>query len=63
MAKKSKKAMIQEMDESGWHHDCSESSSYDEVKSEYERFLDETSDDSVLYPNPRDPDAEDEDWP
>lgn len=61
MSRKSKKAMIQEMEACGWVCACTVKDSWDEVKAEYETFLDE--DGSSLFPNGRDYDAEDEDGP
>ena len=63
MGKKSKKEMIDEMKECGWYPSVDKTDSYEDVKAEYEAFLDETSDDSTLFPNGRDYDAEDEDGP
>lgn len=63
MSKKSKKDMICEMKENGWNPSCNEKDSYADVKSEYETYKDETNDDSDLFPNGRDYDAEDEEGP
>ncbi len=61
MSKKSKKDMLEEMIECGWNPSFDENDSWEDVKSEYEVFLDETSGDSSMFPNGRDYDAEDED--
>lgn len=63
MAKRSKKDMINEMQEFGWSASVTEKDSYEDVKSEYEIFKEEYNDDSILFPNGRDFDAEDEDGP
>ena len=49
-----KQEMLKEMDEKHWGHDLDENSSYEDVK-------EEISDDSDMFPNVRDYDAEDED--
>ena len=46
--------------ENHWGHESDETSSYEEVKEEYDEMVDEFSDDSVMFPNGRDYDAEDE---
>lgn len=56
-----KKEMLDAMDKAGWGHDVDENSSYEEVKEEYDEMREEFSDDSDMYPNGRDYDAEDED--
>ena len=56
-----KKEMLKEMDEKHWGHDLDENSSYEDVKEEYEEMIEEISDDSDMFPNVRDYDAEDED--
>ena len=61
--KMSKEEMLREMDEVNWPHDLSEESSWDEIKEEYDNMIDECSDNSDLFPNGRDYDAEDEDGP
>ncbi|SCY46442.1 hypothetical protein SAMN02910370_02685 [Lachnospiraceae bacterium XPB1003] len=61
MAKKSKNEMINDMKIHGWDPGVNEKDSYEDVKDEYDAFIDETSDDSDLFPNGRDYDAEDED--
>ena len=53
--------MLQEMDKHCWGHDTNEKSTYSDVKDEYNEMIGEISDDSLLFPNPRDTDAEDED--
>ena len=63
MPKMSKRSMIQEMQDCDWPVSCSEEDSYEIVKEEYEIFLDEYNDDSDMFPNGRDEDAEDEDGP
>lgn len=44
-----------------WENDLTENSSYDEVKEEYKEMRSELDDDSNMFPNGRDYDAEDED--
>lgn len=61
--KMSKEEMLREMDEGIWSHDLSEENSWDEIKEEYDNMIDEYSDNSDLFPNGRDYDAEDEDGP
>lgn len=56
-----KQEMLEKMDENHWGHESDENSSYEEVKEEYDEMVDEFSDDSVMFPNGRDCDAEDED--
>ena len=63
MARKSKKDMLYEMKEQGWEHGLTEKSSWEEIRDEYEVMIDEWEGDSVLFPNGRDYDAEDEDGP
>ena len=53
----------EEMDKGNWSHDLSEENSWDEIKEEYDNMIDEYSDNSDLFPNGRDYDAEDEDGP
>lgn len=61
--KMSKEEMLREMDKGNWSHDLSEENSWDEIKEEYDNMIDEYSDNSDLFPNGRDYDAEDEDGP
>lgn len=56
-----KKEMIEEMEKNMWENDLTENSSYDEVKEEYKEMRSELDDDSNMFPNGRDYDAEDED--
>ena len=56
-----KQEMLEEMDENHWGHESDENSSYEEIKEEYDEMVDEFSDDSVMFPNGRDYDSEDED--
>ncbi len=42
-------------------NDLDENSSYEEIKKEYEEMLEDRSDNSDMFPNGRDYDAEDED--
>lgn len=53
--------MLAKMDEAVWDTDLDENSSYEEVKNEYEEMLEDRSDNSDMFPNGRDYDAEDED--
>lgn len=53
--------MLQEMDKHNWGHDTNEKSTYSEIKEDYDEMVEEILDDSLLFPNPRDTDAEDED--
>lgn len=53
--------MLEEMDQRCWEHKLDEDSTDKEVEAEYEAMLDEYSDDSDMFPNGRDHDAEDED--
>ncbi len=53
--------MLHEMDKRHWGHETDENSTYEEVKEDYDEMVDELSDDSLLFPNSRDTDAEDED--
>lgn len=57
------KKMLQIMEEEGWNIEDIDQTNYDEVKEAYKAFCDEMSDDSLLFPNGRDYDAEDEDGP
>lgn len=54
--------MLDLMDESCWFHDLDIDSSYNEIKEEFDIMNDELSDDSDMFPNGRDYDAEDEDF-
>lgn len=63
MSKMSKRDMITIMKENGWHPTSSEKDFYDDVKNEFDLYLDETSSDSDMFPNGRDWDAENEDGP
>ena len=56
-----KKDMLAKMDEAVWGTDLDENSSYEEIKKEYEEMLEDRSDNSDMFPNGRDYDAEDED--
>lgn len=56
-----KKEMLEEMDKHLWLHYSDESSRYEEVEEEYQEMVKERSDDSDMFPNGRDYDAEDED--
>lgn len=58
MAKRSKKEMIQEMKDMGWHPSVDENSSYEDVKDEWETAHDELSCDCDTHPNGRDFDSE-----
>lgn len=53
--------MLQEMEKHNWGHDTNEKSTYSEIKEDYDEMVEEISDDFLLFPNPRDTDAEDED--
>lgn len=53
--------MIKEMEKHGWGYDPEEVDSYEAIKEEYDRMVDELSDDYLMFPNGRDYDAEDED--
>ena len=53
--------MLHEMYKRQWGHETDENSTYEEVKEDYDEMVDELSDDSLLFPNSRDTDAEDED--
>ena len=57
-----KSEMLDLMDESCWFHDLDIDSSYNEIKEEFDIMNDELSDDSDMFPNGRDYDAEDEDF-
>ena len=59
MARISKKQMLMIMKEAGWKCSLTEKDSWQDIKDEYDIFKDE--DGSILYPNGRDYDAEDED--
>lgn len=65
--RKSKKEMIQEMKDNCWNPTVDETDDYETVKEEYQEFLDEEKeaedDDTAMFPNGRDYDAEDEDGP
>ena len=56
-----KKEMLDEMEEAGWSYDTDLDSPYKAVKEDYDEMKKELSDDSLLFPNGRDYDAEDED--
>ena len=60
-----KEEMLDEMDENCYLHMTDEDSDYEEVKEEYDKMIreneEEYSDDSDMFPNGRDYDAEDED--
>ena len=56
-----KKDMLAKMDEAVWSTDLDENSSYEEIKKEYEEMLEDRLDNSDMFPNGRDYDAEDED--
>lgn len=56
-----KKEILAEMDGTVWGTDLDENSSYEEMKKEYEEMLEDRSDNSDMFPNGRDYDAEDED--
>ena len=53
--------MLDEMEEAGWSYDTDLDSTYKAVKEDYDEMKKELSDDSLLFPNGRDYDAEDED--
>ena len=53
--------MIKEMDRHRWGYDPEELDSDEAIKEEYDRMVDELSDDYLMFPNGRDYDAEDED--
>lgn len=59
----SKEDMLESMEEHGWNHELTEENSWDEIKEEYDTMVGECSDYSILFPNGRDYDAEDEDGP
>ena len=59
----SKEDMLEAMKEQNWSHELTEDDSWDDIKEEYDNMLDICSDDSLLFPNGRDYDAEDEDGP
>lgn len=63
LAKMTKEKMISEMEQNGWTFDLPKNASYDEIKEEYDTMIDEYFNDSDLFPNGRDYDAEDEDGP
>ena len=54
---------FEEMEQNGWTFDLPKNASYDEIKEEYDTMIDEYFNDSDLFPNGRDYDAEDEDGP
>lgn len=56
-----KHEMLEQMEANGWSHELKEKDSYKDIKEEYELMIDEFSDDSYMFPNGRDYDAEDED--
>lgn len=56
-----KKEILAEMDGTVWGTDLDENSSYEEIEKEYEEMLEDRSDNSDMFPNGRDYDAEDED--
>lgn len=53
--------MIKEMERHRWGYDLEELDSDEAIKEEYDRMVDELSDDYLMFPNGRDYDAEDED--
>ena len=53
--------MLDEMEEAGWSYATDLDSTYKAVKEDYDEMKKELSDDSLLFPNGRDYDAEDED--
>lgn len=56
-----KKEMLKELEKNMWSDELKEDSSYEEVKEAYEGMRSELDDDSDMFPNGRDHDAEDED--
>ena len=56
-----KKDMLAKMDGTVWGTDLDENSSYEEIKEEYEGMIEDRLDNSDMFPNGRDYDAEDED--
>jgi len=56
-----KQEMLAAMNEKRWYRDVDEKSSYEKIKEEYDEMMAELSDDSLLFPNGRDFDAENED--
>lgn len=63
MARKSKKEMLDIMKDNHWHHSFTEKDSWQNIKDEYDTMRDECSDDSIMFPNGRDYEAENEDGP
>lgn len=59
----SKEDMLEAMNENKWEHELTKDSSWKEVKKEYDNMIDEYGDDSSLFPDGRDYEAEDEDGP
>ena len=59
MGRPSKKQMLTIMKESGWHCPLTKDDPWQDIYDEYQTFKNE--DDSTLYPNGRNYDAEDED--
>lgn len=55
-----KDEMLKRIKEEGWMCDVDKNSRYADVKEEYETIVKEIEDDSDLFPNGRDHDAEDE---
>jgi len=58
-----KKQMLKIMDERGWIHDLTMDDTYESIKEEFEEMKSELDDDSDMFPNGRDYEAEDEDGP
>ena len=56
-----KKEMLAEMDGTIYGTDLDDNSLYEDIKEEYEEMLKEHPDNSDMFPNGRDFDAEDED--
>lgn len=61
--------MLEEMDRNDYFHDLNQNSKYKEIKEVYDEFLEfikedaiDISDESDMFPNGRDYDAEDEDF-
>lgn len=53
--------MLKELEKNMWEDELNEDSSYDEVKEAYKEMRSELDDNSDMFPNGRDYDAEDED--
>lgn len=58
-----KKEMLEEMKMHNWGDGLTMKNSFEEIEEEYNTMIDECLDDSNLFPNGRDYDAEDEDGP